>query len=90
VAVGLITEASQAEEILQRGDADLIAIARIALYDPYWPLRAALTLGTDPGYGMWPPQYGWWLERWARTVAKHPCKEGLLAPVLKALGNRGP
>lgn len=86
-AVGLITDARQAEEILQKGEADLIAIARVALYDPYWPLHAALTLGADPGFGLWPPRYGWWLERWARTVAKHPPGEGMLAPVLKAVGN---
>ncbi len=88
VAVGLITEARQAEVILQKGDADLIAIARIALYDPYWPLHAALTLGADPKLGLWLPQYGWWLERWARVVAKHPSEEGLLAPVQKALSSR--
>ena len=90
VAVGLITEARQAEEILQKGDADLIAIARVALYDPYWPLHAALTLGADPGYGHWLPPYGWWLARWARTIAKHPSEEGLLNPVLKALASRRP
>src|ERR1700742_3980347 len=36
IAVGLITEARQAEEIVASGQADLIAIARAALYDPRW------------------------------------------------------
>jgi len=41
VAVGLITEFDQAEEILRAGDADLIALARGMLYDPRWPWHAA-------------------------------------------------
>lgn len=46
-AVGLITEARQAEEILQRGDADLIVMARELLRDPYFPRRAAKELGAE-------------------------------------------
>jgi len=45
VAAGLITEPAQAEEIVSTGDADLIAIARAALYDPRWPWHAAAVLG---------------------------------------------
>ncbi|HEX7817473.1 MAG TPA: NADH:flavin oxidoreductase/NADH oxidase [Dyella sp.] len=45
VAVGLITEPEQAEAIVATGDADLIAIARAALYDPRWPWHAAAALG---------------------------------------------
>ncbi|KIS44430.1 NADH:flavin oxidoreductase/NADH oxidase [Kosakonia radicincitans] len=44
IAVGLITEPQHAEEILQQGDADLIALARGALYDPRWPWHAAAAL----------------------------------------------
>jgi 2,4-dienoyl-CoA reductase-like NADH-dependent reductase (Old Yellow Enzyme family) len=44
-AVGLITEAKQAEDILVRGDADLIVMAREMLRDPYFPRRAARELG---------------------------------------------
>ena len=40
-AVGLITEAKQAQDILDRGEADLIIMARELLRDPYFPLRAA-------------------------------------------------
>ena len=43
--VGLITDAKQAEDILQRGDADLIEMAREFLRDPYFPRRAAKELG---------------------------------------------
>ena len=69
-AVGLILDGPQAEAILQAGDADLIAIGREALVDPFWALHAARTLGADTDFGHWPVQYGWWLERRAKTLAK--------------------
>lgn len=55
-AVGLITAAEQAETILERGQADLIVMAREFLRDPYFPLHAAKTLGV-PEAGAWPVQY---------------------------------
>jgi 2,4-dienoyl-CoA reductase-like NADH-dependent reductase (Old Yellow Enzyme family) len=63
MAVGLILTPQQAEEALQGGRADLIAVGREALYDPNWPLHAALALGVDPEFAQWPVQYGWWLTR---------------------------
>ena len=49
MTVGLITDPHQAEEILQRGDADLIALARAFLYKPRWAWEAAAALnGTVP------------------------------------------
>jgi 2,4-dienoyl-CoA reductase-like NADH-dependent reductase (Old Yellow Enzyme family) len=53
-AVGLITTAAQAEEILQQGKADLIFLAREMLRDPYFPLHAARQLDVDID---WPVQY---------------------------------
>ena len=53
-AVGLITGAEQAENILEKGEADLIIMAREMLRDPYFPLHAALELGADI---QWPNQY---------------------------------
>ena len=44
-AVGLITDARQADAILERGDADLVLFARELLRDPYFPRRAAAELG---------------------------------------------
>ncbi len=41
MAVGLITEPAQAEGVLQRGDADLVALARAFLYNPRWGWHAA-------------------------------------------------
>lgn len=63
MAVGLILDGPQAEAILQAGDADLIAIGRQALYDPFWALHAAQELGCDSRFEMWNPEYGWWLEK---------------------------
>ena len=45
ISVGLITEAVQAEEILQNQYADAIGLARAMLYDPRWPWHAAAELG---------------------------------------------
>jgi len=53
-AVGMITQAMQAEEILSTGQADLILIARASLRDPYFALHAARELGEDI---EWPKQY---------------------------------
>jgi 2,4-dienoyl-CoA reductase-like NADH-dependent reductase (Old Yellow Enzyme family) len=47
-AVGLIHSAFQAEEILARGQADLVVLGRMALWDPYWPIHAAKELGVKP------------------------------------------
>lgn len=68
MAVGLILTGEQAEEALQAGRADLIAVGREALDDPNWPLHAAADLGVDPGFERWPVQYGWWLARRARLL----------------------
>lgn len=46
-AVGRITEPLQAQAILDEGQADLVAIARVALREPSWPLRAAAELDMD-------------------------------------------
>lgn len=49
-AVGMITDAQQAEEILQKGEADAILIAREFLRDPYFPFTAAKELGEEIEY----------------------------------------
>jgi 2,4-dienoyl-CoA reductase-like NADH-dependent reductase (Old Yellow Enzyme family) len=54
MAVGLITEAKQAEEIVSSGEADMVALARGMLYDPRWGWHAAAELG---GEVTAPPQY---------------------------------
>ncbi len=53
-AVGLITEAKQADDIIRAGRADLVLLAREELREPYWPAQAARMLGQPfPP----PPQY---------------------------------
>jgi 2,4-dienoyl-CoA reductase-like NADH-dependent reductase (Old Yellow Enzyme family) len=54
-AVGLITEPAQAEAVLQRGDADLVALARSFLYKPRWGWEAAVALGdtVDAQHQYW-------------------------------------
>jgi 2,4-dienoyl-CoA reductase-like NADH-dependent reductase (Old Yellow Enzyme family) len=54
IAIGLITEAKQAEDILASGKADMVALARGMLYDPRWGWHAAAELG---GQVDAPPQY---------------------------------
>ena len=56
-AVGMITEAHQAETILRTGQADMVFLAREMLRDPYWPARAAKELGVKTE-GLLPVQYG--------------------------------
>lgn len=63
--VGLITQAAQAEAILQAGDADLIALARSFLYQPRWGWQAAAELG---GTVQANPCYWRCLPREAQTV----------------------
>jgi 2,4-dienoyl-CoA reductase-like NADH-dependent reductase (Old Yellow Enzyme family) len=53
-AVGMITTAAEAEQILQNGQADLVILARQLLRDPYFALHAAQELGEDIS---WPVQY---------------------------------
>ncbi|MEP7257946.1 MAG: NADH:flavin oxidoreductase/NADH oxidase [Flavitalea sp.] len=53
-AVGLITTAAEAEQLIASGGADLVVMARQLLRDPYFPLHAAHDLHTDI---HWPKQY---------------------------------
>lgn len=45
IAVGLITDPQQANEIIATGEADMVALARGMLYNPRWPWHAAAALG---------------------------------------------
>lgn len=68
MAVGVIIEPQQAEDIIASGKAELVALGREIMHDPFWPLRAALELGDDPDYEMWPPQYKWAVDRRAQIA----------------------
>jgi 2,4-dienoyl-CoA reductase-like NADH-dependent reductase (Old Yellow Enzyme family) len=54
IAVGLITEPQQAEDVVAKGQADFVALARGMLFEPHWPWRAAMELGAQVEV---PPQY---------------------------------
>lgn len=66
IAVGLIRSAAQANEIIAKGQSDLVSIAREALLNPNWANEAALKLEGAEGWNRWPDQFGWWLMRRAR------------------------
>lgn len=62
-AVGMIVNGQQAEDILRSGSADLIAVGREALYDPYWALHAQTAICPDSTFHDWPLPHGVWLEK---------------------------
>jgi 2,4-dienoyl-CoA reductase-like NADH-dependent reductase (Old Yellow Enzyme family) len=62
-AVGMITEAGYANEIITGGDADLVFLARELLREPYWALKAQSELGVEPS---WPIPYGYAVKRRAK------------------------
>ena len=70
MAVGLIVHAEQSEEILQKGQADIIALAREILYNPNWPMDAARKLGAEDHLGTMPDQQAYWLGRREATATE--------------------
>lgn len=71
MAVGLIVDPRHAEEIIEKGQADLIAIGREALVNPCWPQMAEVALGRPMSDALddWTVQYGWWLKLRERAIA---------------------
>jgi 2,4-dienoyl-CoA reductase-like NADH-dependent reductase (Old Yellow Enzyme family) len=63
IAVGGITEAQQAEDILQAGHADLVALAREFLWHADWAAHAAHDLGIDDPFGQMPHEYAFRLRQ---------------------------
>jgi 2,4-dienoyl-CoA reductase-like NADH-dependent reductase (Old Yellow Enzyme family) len=70
MAVGLILDGIQAENLLAGGYADLIAIGREALKNPHWAHDAADALRQDPDFELWPKQSGWWLDKRSKAMAR--------------------
>lgn len=60
MAVGAITDAKQAEEIIESGTADIVLLGRKMMRDPYWAMHAALELGVDVKAHV-PVQYGFYI-----------------------------
>ena len=67
-AVGMITGAGQADEVVRAGQADLVLLARELLRDPYFPLHAAQQLNAPM---LSPNQY---LRAFAHSTAR-PARE---------------
>ncbi|MEO9230743.1 MAG: NADH:flavin oxidoreductase/NADH oxidase [Devosia sp.] len=63
MAVGLISDAEQAQEVIAQGRADLVAIGREMLLDPFWAAHAARALGREAAFEHLPREYAWWLAR---------------------------
>ncbi|WP_353146500.1 NADH:flavin oxidoreductase/NADH oxidase [Pollutimonas bauzanensis] len=63
MAVGMITTAHQAEDILRNGQADLVALAREVMWNPHWPAHAAEKLGDEQAYDLLPHDYAFRLHR---------------------------
>lgn len=82
MAVGLITEAHQAEGYLAEGKCDLVALAREMMWDPNWPVHAAAALGMAKPHELLPRPYAWWLQKREDTRQLYPT--GLEQPVSSA------
>jgi 2,4-dienoyl-CoA reductase-like NADH-dependent reductase (Old Yellow Enzyme family) len=67
MSVGLITGAKEAEDLISSGQADMVALARAALYDPRWPIHAAMELDVEPPFP-------------ARLMPAHPKMRPMIFP----------
>ena len=80
MAVGIILEAQQAEAILQRDQADLIAVGRQSQYNPNIAHHWAHDLSINRRFEDWTPEYGWWLEKRIKTVEGFATPTGAVIP----------
>jgi 2,4-dienoyl-CoA reductase-like NADH-dependent reductase (Old Yellow Enzyme family) len=78
MAVGIILEAQQAEAILQKRQADLIAIGRQSQFNPNIAHHWAHELGINGRFEDWTPEYGWWLEKRIRTLEGFATPTGVI------------
>jgi 2,4-dienoyl-CoA reductase-like NADH-dependent reductase (Old Yellow Enzyme family) len=63
MAVGYIIHATQAQSIIENGQADLVALGRELLYNPNWPIDAARKLGAADPYSQAPQRISYWLSK---------------------------
>jgi 2,4-dienoyl-CoA reductase-like NADH-dependent reductase (Old Yellow Enzyme family) len=68
MAVGIILEAQQAEAIVEKGQADLVAVGRQSQFNPNIAHHWAHDLGINHRFEDWTPEYGWWLEKRIKTM----------------------
>ena len=68
MAVGLIVHPEHADGIVANGQADLVALGREILYNPNWPVDAAVKLGVDDPFSLTSHRTAYWLRQRAATV----------------------
>jgi 2,4-dienoyl-CoA reductase-like NADH-dependent reductase (Old Yellow Enzyme family) len=68
MAVGLLVHAHHAQQVVENGDADLVALAREVLQNPNWPLDAAQKLGVKDWSSLIAPTSAFWLRQRAAQV----------------------
>jgi 2,4-dienoyl-CoA reductase-like NADH-dependent reductase (Old Yellow Enzyme family) len=72
MAVGMIVHSDHADEIVNSGSADLVAIGREMLHNPHWPIDAAQKLGVESPFSGIPPAYAYFLEKRSKTNFGRP------------------
>jgi 2,4-dienoyl-CoA reductase-like NADH-dependent reductase (Old Yellow Enzyme family) len=72
MAVGMIVHSDHAEEIVQSGSADLVALGREMLHNPHWPIDAAQKLGVASPFAGIPDAYAYFLEKRAKIPFGKP------------------
>ncbi len=68
-AVGLIRTYDFANTILQEEKADLIALGRQHLFNPFWTNQAREIANQNKDFKEWPQQYRWWLSKWKSALS---------------------
>ena len=69
MAVGVIVDPQQAESILVEEKADLIALGRQHLFNPFWTNQAREIANQNKDFKEWPQQYRWWLSKWKSALS---------------------
>ncbi|RYE40954.1 MAG: NADH:flavin oxidoreductase/NADH oxidase [Hyphomicrobiales bacterium] len=94
MAVGYIVHATQAQTIIEDGQADLVALGRELLHNPNWPLDAARKLGVADPYSQAPLRISYWLSKRDGSFSDFaPSTEGnqqTVPPTSSARQNRPP
>jgi 2,4-dienoyl-CoA reductase-like NADH-dependent reductase (Old Yellow Enzyme family) len=70
MAVGMITDPKRANDIIESGQADMVALGRELIADAAWPYRAARMLGVEHPDRVLPMQYAFYLERRAAAQGR--------------------
>jgi 2,4-dienoyl-CoA reductase-like NADH-dependent reductase (Old Yellow Enzyme family) len=72
MAVGMIVHSDHAEQIVQDGSADLVALGREMLHNPHWPMDAAQKLGVDAPFSGIPNAYSYFLDKRVKIGFRTP------------------